>query len=73
MKITVEQTDKKVTIELSDGLTDSQLLDEMVCLILAMGYTEKSVHEAVIELAQELEDYQELKQTKKDESTTNKI
>lgn len=61
MKLIVEQTDKRVTIELSDGLTDLQLLDEMVCIMLAMGYMEKSVHEAVIELAQELEDYQELK------------
>lgn len=62
MKITIEETDKKLTMELSECLLAHDLLNEFICIMLAMGYMQESVNEAVINLAQEAEEYQKHKE-----------
>ena len=55
MKITIEGRDRKVAIEISDDLTGTEFLRECTFLMKALSYMEQTVEEAILELAEEID------------------
>jgi len=56
MKLTLEHYDQIITIETSSALTATDTLRMMIRLCLAASYHHRSMEEAVLNLAEELEE-----------------